>query len=659
MYEKIVFIFLFITIAFSTSYASVLPSYVDILAKPYCTIVQNPSVLYINGNPGNARSGIITFSSHGPCLNPSVINLSTSSPGWGPITLNQSNLTISAGEEKNISYSFTVPDVGNWIGYIYGNESRPGGNRTNTTIYVTSTAPSPPSGGGGGGGGAAAPSKPKYAVKIVSIIPSTVTVNSGEAFQTVVSVENIGKKNLSSLIFNIQNLPYGWEGDSINVGDLAVGEKKDFKVYIRSYPTAKGNYTLLFYVGNDEAEDTDEMHVIVKESKVPNVQIEIKTDKEKYVANESMKINITFKNIAAVAVEDGNITVSFADEVIRQLKHITLRQDGQLFLPITHKAGESGRKEIKACIADETSGYKSCALKSIEILENPMPVISKHALKEINGTVSKVIVTITISNKWKAFRNISVVDNIPKSLAHSADEIHFITTYNSIINPDPTVLWLIDSLEPWQTAVIGYEIKRPTEEILGIESLPAVNVSLFDPVEGRKVFTNATAIISVEYTGIVTVCYPNRDLPLLIMSVIILLILLGLKVFKFHTYYELIIPIPLFVSILLILMNTCMFWAFLIVLVASVIFLVYQIILKYVMHKEKPDEIIRKYNEYMEAVGKLERLRREYEEQIQSAIEAVKKAKQKQIDETRIKALLESSGFTKDEIERILSEANK
>ena len=87
-----------------------------------------------------------------------------------------------------------------------------------------------------------------------------------------------------------------------------------------------------------------------------------------------------------------------------------------------------------------------------------------------------------------------------------------------------------------------------------------------------------------------------RDIPLLIISIALLLILAGLKFYHFRTYYEPLTLIPLAISVAMIIANSCLTTPYIIIAITSGGFLVYHLITRYLRRKPlKPKKIMKKY----------------------------------------------------------------
>ncbi|MEM2089041.1 MAG: hypothetical protein QXF52_10300 [Thermoproteota archaeon] len=97
---------------------------------------------------------------------------------------------------------------------------------------------------------------------------------------------------------------------------------------------------------------------------------------------------------------------------------------------------------------------------------------------------SETTITITVTNYENAPVNITVVDEIPKSLASTLDEVVFITPYTRVVEPDPKVEWVL-SLMPNETKQIKYRISVPVLEVGQFIELPAPIIIYLDPSTGR------------------------------------------------------------------------------------------------------------------------------------------------------------------------------
>lgn len=104
---------------------------------------------------------------------------------------------------------------------------------------------------------------------------------------------------------------------------------------------------------------------------------------------------------------------------------------------------------------------------------------------DINRDNNTTAVTLTVTNGSEFYDRVEVTEEIPKTLASTTSEIIFNPPPSEIIEPDPKVKWVFESMHPYEIRHIRYTVNRtlpdyepyttwPIEEIRGSHIVPEV-----------------------------------------------------------------------------------------------------------------------------------------------------------------------------------------
>jgi len=83
---------------------------------------------------------------------------------------------------------------------------------------------------------------------------------------------------------------------------------------------------------------------------------------------------------------------------------------------------------------------------------------------EIDNQLTRTYVNLTVNNYDRNYERIEIVEDVPKSIAESSDEIQFVTPPSKILRKDPQIQWDILDVAEIETRFIAYSVPKILEE---------------------------------------------------------------------------------------------------------------------------------------------------------------------------------------------------
>ncbi|MEE8403038.1 MAG: NEW3 domain-containing protein, partial [Candidatus Hydrothermarchaeaceae archaeon] len=97
----------------------------------------------------------------------------------------------------------------------------------------------------------------------------------------------------------------------------------------------------------------------------------------------------------------------------------------------------------------------------------------------IDRTESITRISIRVENSGRFIELLEVTDNVPKTLAPTADSITSISPEAEIVEHDPVLKWRLRDLDPYETRMISYEVSRVLDEYSPYVYWPVGQVNMF------------------------------------------------------------------------------------------------------------------------------------------------------------------------------------
>jgi hypothetical protein len=105
------------------------------------------------------------------------------------------------------------------------------------------------------------------------------------------------------------------------------------------------------------------------------------------------------------------------------------------------------------------------------------PVITRRVVVDTQREVSTV--TLKVENAGRFVRRAEVVEDIPKAVASSINQVDFNVPPSEIIEYDPVVRWAMEDIDFFETRIITYEVSRGLEEYTSYVNWPLKQFNIF------------------------------------------------------------------------------------------------------------------------------------------------------------------------------------
>ncbi len=131
----------------------------------------------------------------------------------------------------------------------------------------------------------------------------------------------------------------------------------------------------------------------------------------------------------------------------------------------------------------------------------------------IDKDKGNTLVSIRVKNSGNVVDRLEVIEDVPKSIVWSADQIKFGTSPAKILTSDPVIKWVLDDLDPYETRTISYEVPVVLGEYSPYVYWPVsqMNVIYKKPPELIKILGMSTPYLAAGKTGEVSVTLTNQD----------------------------------------------------------------------------------------------------------------------------------------------------
>jgi len=111
--------------------------------------------------------------------------------------------------------------------------------------------------------------------------------------------------------------------------------------------------------------------------------------------------------------------------------------------------------------------------------EHDRPIVLRQV--SIDKESSRTNVDIIVSNPYKEFGQIDIIENIPKDLATSTDSVDFRTSPTEIVRKDPIVLWSIADMLAGEDKTISYSVPKILDEFTQYVYWPLRQMNVLAP----------------------------------------------------------------------------------------------------------------------------------------------------------------------------------
>jgi hypothetical protein len=88
---------------------------------------------------------------------------------------------------------------------------------------------------------------------------------------------------------------------------------------------------------------------------------------------------------------------------------------------------------------------------------------------------------MVVSNQYREFERVDIVESIPKELANSTDYVDFVTTPSEIVRKDPIVMWSITGMAVGETRTLSYSVSKVLEEFTPYIYWPLRQLDVISP----------------------------------------------------------------------------------------------------------------------------------------------------------------------------------
>jgi hypothetical protein len=200
---------------------------------------------------------------------------------------------------------------------------------------------------------------------------------------------------------------------------------------------------------------------------VPEVSVE---DEEGIIKTEMSQGNIDS------VLENINENILMKEEVDRIASIV--REEDISEEQIKSEVEEIGKEiydpaSVEDSLEDTKERYKE-AVKNIEMTKTANFQEIKDPITNKPGNVT--VVTLSVKPKKTLF-NLSIYEEIPKSIASNADEIIFYDSNHKIIEPDPLILWSFPVISSETEISYGIKKKIDAEELETTKTIPLAEVA--------------------------------------------------------------------------------------------------------------------------------------------------------------------------------------
>jgi hypothetical protein len=139
------------------------------------------------------------------------------------------------------------------------------------------------------------------------------------------------------------------------------------------------------------------------------------------------------------------------------------------------------------------------------------PVVTRSVT--IDRDAGKTDINILITNPFRKFDEIDVIENIPKEIANSSDLVDFNNPPTEIIRKDPIVLWSIPGMEVGEEQTISYSVSKILDEYTSYVYWPLRQLNLVSPStsENFKLVSFDLPRFTAGQTSIVKFVVENPD----------------------------------------------------------------------------------------------------------------------------------------------------
>ncbi|MDY6965388.1 MAG: hypothetical protein SVM80_05375 [Halobacteriota archaeon] len=386
-----------------------------------------------------------------------------------------------------------------------------------------------------------------------SINPSSAKQN--QIIEFFLTIENTGFTNISvSPKIDIFYIPTNSLVDTINFSPVIISAKNNVTL-MASWNTEEnefGDYSAVavVYYANESVQETESFSITASASppgppgigggggglgggdiKPPihppkgNILRFIKIPVlEEFRPGESAVRDITIKNPTELNFEDLKVEVSVITvgsqipkdwiKISPETFSLGPRQSKTLNIVMTVPLNAKA-EDYKAGIMIDNGVVSSENFLILRVKPYPHDKPSVTRSVEIDKGRGITSVSIEVKNAKRPVKTLEIVEDVPKVMAMSADQIKF-ENMPSILEEDPVVKWAFEDVQPYETNTIFYEFPKVLDEYSPYVYWPIkqVNVYYATPLEGAEVSSGGVnpfylLLVAGAATGIVL--YVRRE----------------------------------------------------------------------------------------------------------------------------------------------------
>jgi hypothetical protein len=223
----------------------------------------------------------------------------------------------------------------------------------------------------------------------------------------------------------------------------------------------------------------------------PPAEAEVKYKKiavlREVVPGQTVVVGVEVKNEGTAAQKDMVLAVSGVPEswIYTSVSSVSMQSSETkgFNIVVTPPAGaESG--DYKVTLKLKNANVEAENFFVVRVRHVPAdydkPIVSRQV--DIDMENGKTNVDIVVSNPYREFERIDVVESIPKELANSTEYVDFVTKPNEVVRKDPIVMWSITGMAVGDTRTISYSVQKVLDEFTPYIYWPLRQLNIISPV---------------------------------------------------------------------------------------------------------------------------------------------------------------------------------
>jgi parallel beta-helix repeat protein len=204
------------------------------------------------------------------------------------------------------------------------------------------------------------------------------------------------------------------------------------------------------------------------------------------VPGQAVMVGVEVKNEGATAQKDMVLAVSGVPDswLSTSVSSISMQpSESRGFNVMVAPPAGAAPGDYKVTIKLKNAGMEAENFFFVRVRQVPAdydkPIVTRQV--SIDRESNQTSVDIVVSNPYRGFERIDVVESIPKELANSTEYVDFVTKPSEIVRKDPIVMWSITGMAAGDTRTISYSMKKVLDEFTPYIYWPLRQLNVISP----------------------------------------------------------------------------------------------------------------------------------------------------------------------------------